>query len=264
MSERSDDGVPWERLRTLTAARIGLARRGAGLATPAVLEFRLAHARARDAVHDALDVEQLARDVEALGLGLPALQAASRAADRRTYLLRPDLGRRLDDDSAARLATHRGACDLVTVLADGLSATAVQAYAAPTLGAMLAPLAAAGWRLGPVVIASQGRVALGDAIAAALGAGAVAILVGERPGLSAPHSLGAYATWRPGPASSDADRNCVSNIRPEGIPPATAGARLAWLLAAMRSRGLSGVALKDESDRPALDDALGEAANIPR
>lgn len=235
----------WSRLRGLTAARIGLARSGASLATGPLLDFRLAHARARDAVHATLDDARLADDAAALGL--PVMTVDSAAADRRTYLMRPDLGRRVGEAGAAALAARAGDYDLVIVLADGLSAGAVQDHAVSVLTAALPALRAEGWRIAPLVIVRQGRVAIGDAIAADLGAAVVAVLIGERPGLSAPDSLGAYLTWRPRPDSTDADRNCISNIRPEGIGAAEAAFKLVFLLRAMRACGRSGVSLKDES-----------------
>jgi ethanolamine ammonia-lyase small subunit len=227
---------PWGRLRGLTAARIGLARSGASLATRPTLEFRLAHARARDAVETALDVDRLAADLGG------ALCVNSAAPDRRSYKLRPDLGRVLATDAVLPAVT----ADLAVVVADGLSALAVQSHAAPFMTA-LRPLLA-GWARAPVVIARQGRVAIGDAVAQAMGVGAVLVLIGERPGLSAPDSMGAYLTWRPRVGTTDADRNCVSNIRPEGLPPLQAARRVAWLLGAMRARGISGVGLKDEAE----------------
>ena len=226
---------PWLRLRSLTAARIGLARSGASLSTTPLLAMRLAHARARDAVHAALDMDALAA---ACG---PLLVVDSAAPDRAAYLLRPDLGRSL----APTATLPHGAHDLAIVLVDGLSAVAVQHHA-PSVVQALRPLLT-GWRIAPLVAVRQGRVAIGDAVAASLGASCVAVLIGERPGLSAPDSLGAYLTWQPGPATTDADRNCVSNIRPAGFKPAEAATTIAWLLAAMRARGVSGVALKDDT-----------------
>ena len=242
---------PWGRLRGLTAARIGLARSGASLATRPTLDFRLAHARARDAVETALDVDRLAAELGG------ALVVDSAVPDRRAYKLRPDLGRALAEGAMLPTAT----ADLAVVVTDGLSALAVQSHAAAFLDA-LRPLLV-GWVLAPVVIARQGRVAIGDAVAQRMGVGAVLVLIGERPGLSAPDSMGAYLTWHPGPATHDADRNCVSNIRPEGLPPVQAAARVAWLLKAMRARGVSGVALKDEADAPPLlpGGALSPAAS---
>ena len=237
---------PWQRLRPLTAARIGLASTGSALATAPLLALRLAHARARDAVHAELDTAALAAT-----LG-PLLLVDSAAPDRGTFLLRPDLGRTL----AAGTALPRGEHELAVVLADGLSARAVQDHAPPLLAALLPSLA--GWRIGPLVVVRQGRVAVGDAVANAIGAGAVLMLIGERPGLSAPDSLGAYLTWRPSAATTDADRNCVSNIRPAGFAPAAAAEKIAWLLQAMRGRAVSGVALKDEAPEPALRIEAGE------
>ncbi|MDE2334931.1 MAG: ethanolamine ammonia-lyase subunit EutC [Rhodospirillales bacterium] len=241
---------PWAGLRAHTPARIGLARSGSAVATKALLAFRADHARARDAVGDELDTEALAGALASLGarFGAPldqVLTVASAAPDRATYLRRPDLGRRLDAAAAAHLAAHRASYDLVVVIADGLSARAVQA--APALLAGLLPRLG-GWRLAPFVVARQARVALGDAVAAALGAGAVAVLIGERPGLTVPVSLGAYVTWLPRIGSTDAERNCLSNIHATGTPPAAAAQRLAALLGLMRQRGLSGVGLKEEGD----------------
>ena len=234
---------PWQRLRGLTAARIGLPRSGASLATAALLDLRFAQAQARDAVHQALDIAALERAVG------PLLAVDSAARDRVEYLLRPDLGRRL----APEAVLPRGAHELAIVLADGLSARAVQDHAPAVLHALLPLLAA--WRVGPLVAVRQGRVAVGDGVAAALGATSVLVLIGERPGLSAPDSLGAYLTWQPNPATTDANRNCVSNIRPAGLAPAAAAGRIGWLLGAMRSRGLSGIALKDETGPESLDSA---------
>lgn len=238
----------WAALRPLTAARIGLPRTGASLATPALLDFRLAHARARDAVGAALDAGALQAGLTQLGL--PALVCHSAAPDRRTYLMRPDLGRRLDADALALLQASGSRGGLAVVLADGLSAQAAQRHALPVLEALLPLLQAQGWVLAPVVLLHHGRVAAGDAVAHALQAEAVLVLIGERPGLSSPDSLGAYITWAPGAATSDADRNCVSNIRPQGLAPAAAAAKIAWLLNQMRVQQRSGVALKDQMNQP--------------
>jgi ethanolamine ammonia-lyase small subunit len=191
---------------------------------------------------------RLLADVAALGV--PALPVASAADDRERYLMRPDLGRRLAAGADTVLARHAGDFDLAVVIADGLSARAVQAHAAPVLAALLPRLA--GWRLGPLVIVHHGRVAVGDAVATALGAQAVAILIGERPGLSAPDSMGAYLTWKPGPHTTDAERNCISNIRPDGMGYAEAARKIADLLGAMRAQRLSGVRLKDAAEGPTL------------
>jgi ethanolamine ammonia-lyase small subunit len=240
----------WVELRGITPARIGLPRVGASIATRPALELRLAHARARDAVHDVLDVTQLAADLGTTGQVV--LQVESQAADRQSYLMRPDLGRALAPQSVATLQPHVGAYDVAFVVADGLSARAVQTHGAPVLQRALAALPKT-WRIAPLVIARQGRVAIGDAIALVLQAECVAVLIGERPGLSAPDSMGAYLTWRPQQNTSDAERNCISNIRPAGVGYDDAAFKLTRLLLAMRARKISGVALKDETERQALE-----------
>jgi ethanolamine ammonia-lyase small subunit len=238
----------WARLRRHTPARIGLARAGSGLATREHLSFQLAHARARDAVHDALDAAPLLDGLRARGLD--ALHLASAASDRRTYLVRPDLGRRLDERSRDRLDACARGHDLVLVLADGLSARAVQLHALPLLDAALPELRRQGWRLGPAIVVELGRVAIGDEIGAALDAAIVAVLIGERPGLTSPDSLGVYLTWAPAIGRQDSERNCLSNIRPEGMGYAEAAAKLVYLLAEARRRRLTGVGLKDEAESP--------------
>ncbi len=243
----------WAELRRITPARVGLPRTGASIATSPVLALRLAHARARDAVHDALDVAELAADLGALGREV--VQVESQAVDRQTYLMRPDLGRALALGSSAALQRHGHGFHAVFVVADGLSARAVQGHAAPVLQRVMEALPKA-WRVGPLVIARQGRVAIGDAVAEVLQAECVAILIGERPGLSAPDSMGAYLTWRPRANTIDADRNCISNIRPDGIGYDDAALKLVRLLRMMRARKTSGVALKDETERPALAQVL--------
>jgi ethanolamine ammonia-lyase small subunit len=211
-----------------------------------MLDFQLAHARARDAVHTPLDVDALVAALD----GLPHVAVRSMAADRGTYLRRPDLGRRLDPDCLGELPA--GDWDLVFVLADGLSATAVQQHAPKLLKAILPKLP--GWKVAPVVIAIQGRVALGDEIGGALGAKLCAVLIGERPGLSVADSLGVYLTYEPRPGRRDSERNCISNIHPAGgLSPEAAAAKLAWLMTEARHRRLTGVDLKDEA--PALEDA---------
>jgi len=224
-----------------TVVVVGLGRSGDGLPTAPMLAFQLAHAAARDAVHAGLDMDRLATDLAPR----PTLCVVSQAGDRTTYLRRPDLGRRLAAADSANLSP--GDWDLAIVVADGLSATAVHAHAPALIAAVAEHLG--DWRIAPVVIATQARVALGDAIGAALGANLVLVLIGERPGLSAPDSLGAYLTWRPAIGAPDSARNCVSNIRPpHGLDYAAAAGTLAWLLRQARARGLTGVALKD--DRP--------------
>jgi ethanolamine ammonia-lyase small subunit len=240
---------PWEALRRFTDARIALGRVGASLPTTQVLEFGVAHALARDAVSAALDVPRLAADLTPIA-GAP-LVVRSEAADRREYLLRPDRGRVLHPHDVAHDVTSLRATDppvdVVFVLADGLSAVAVQHHAVPLLAALL-PLLPPGWRLSPPVIATQARVAIGDDIGERLGARVVVVLIGERPGLSAADSLGAYLTFEPRRGRTDAERNCVSNIRPAGLHYTDAARRIAWLMSAAVDRRLTGVGLADESD----------------
>ena len=228
------------RLRRLTLARVGLGRTGASQPTTDILAFAMAHARARDAVHDALDVGALAADVEALGHSVLRVQSA--VADRRTYLLRPDLGRVL---AAGAILESDGPVDLAIVLADGLCARAAQTHAVSLLASLVPRLEDI--TLGAVTIATQARVALGDEIARRLLARAVLVLIGERPGLSSPDSLGAYLTFDPRPGRIDAERNCVSNIRPEGLGYDEAAFKIAWLVREAMRRQRSGVDLKDDS-----------------
>jgi ethanolamine ammonia-lyase small subunit len=231
--------VLWSDLRRFTPARVALGRAGNGLPTAAHLAFQAAHAAARDAVHAALDVAALRAELAARGLASVAVH--SEVADRANYLLRPDLGRRLRADDRVLLPRCPGA--MLFVVCDGLSATAVQRHAANLL-ALVAP--ALSGIAAPVVVAEQGRVALGDDIGEAIGAEAVAVLIGERPGLTAADSLGVYLTWQPRRGRSDAERNCISNIRPEGLPLPDAADKLLWLIGAMRRSRLTGVALKDD------------------
>ncbi|MEA2897182.1 MAG: ethanolamine ammonia-lyase small subunit [Bradyrhizobium sp.] len=233
-------------LRHLTPARVGLGRAGASLPTPALLEFTLDHARARDAVHAGFDTAAIASGLDALGLR--TLQVSSRAQSREDYLRRPDLGRKLDAASQDSLASGRpGPCDLAVVIGDGLSPSAVNAHAVELVRRLIAVLVPGGIELGPVVVASGARVALGDEIGALLGARMVAVLIGERPGLSAPHSLGAYLTFAPRIGCTDAMRNCVSNIHCSGLSYDEAAIKIAWLVREGLARGATGVALKDES-----------------
>jgi ethanolamine ammonia-lyase small subunit len=238
---------PWQGLGMRTPARIALGRAGSSLPTREVLAFSLAHAQARDAVHARLDRGALAAQVRTLGLD--PIEAESQARDRATYLRRPDLGRQLDDASRARIeaAAHGKPCDLALMIGDGLSATGVAAHAPALVGALLPHVTALGLTLGPVVIAEGARVALGDEVGALLGARLVAVLIGERPGLSAADSLSVYLTYAPRPGRTDAERNCISNIRPAGLAPEAAAANLAWLVKAALALQVTGVALKDES-----------------
>ncbi len=232
----------WIDLRRFTQARVALGRAGNGLPTGAHLAFQAAHAAARDAVHAELDVAALRGQLTALHIN--SLAVRSEATDRHAYLLRPDLGRRLHPADRPSLTPHPGA--FAFVVCDGLSATAVARHAAAVLAVAIPSLRAQGLPLAPVVIAQQGRVALGDDIGEALGAIAVAVLIGERPGLSAADSLGIYLTWQPRRGRTDAERNCISNIRPEGLPPAAAADKLLWLIAAMQRLQQTGIGLKDE------------------
>lgn len=252
---------PWSDLRAHTRARLALGRTGSALPTAELLRFGMAHAQARDAVHIPLDADALAAQLQALG-GKNTLSVHSAARDRSSYLLRPDLGRQLSaaDADALRDAGHaQTGCDLLLVLADGLSSLALARHAPPLVQAILAQ-APARWQIGPLVIARQARVALGDAIGALLGARMVAVLIGERPGLSAPDSLGLYLTWQPQIGRHDAQRNCISNIRPEGLSATTAATRFWWLCQEARRLSLTGVQLKDRSDALVLANSQATSA----
>jgi ethanolamine ammonia-lyase small subunit len=241
MDEHADDLTLWPAMRRHTQARIGLGRAGSALPTRHRLELQTAHAAARDAVHSPFDAAAVAAGLA----GLPTVRVRSAAPDRLTYLQRPDLGRRLDATDRAHLPV--GEWDVVFVIADGLSSRAVHEHAAAVVRATAARLT--GWTIAPVVLAEQARVALGDDIAAAMGAATVVVLVGERPGMSAADSLGAYLTHRPVPGvTTDADRNCLSNIRPPlGLTYEGAAGKLAGLMGRARELGVTGVGLKDES-----------------
>ncbi len=246
--------APWSTLKRFTDARIALGRAGHSLPTAAHLDFQLAHAQARDAVHLPFDAAGLALELERAGL--PTLRLHSAAADRNTYLQRPDLGRRLSAPSRQALGQHMDQArplvpyDLAVVVADGLSALAVHQNAVPFIAALrerLALDAQAPWHLAPVALVEQGRVAAGDEVGQALGAGAVVVLIGERPGLSSPDSMGIYLSWAPQVGLTDAQRNCISNVRPAGLGVEAAAEKLHYLLRRARSLGLTGVALKDDS-----------------
>ena len=223
-------------LRDFTPARVGLGRTGHSLPTAELLRFQLDHARARDAVYEELDPPSL---------GLPHLLLRSAAPDRATYLRRPDLGRRLSEPSRALLA--KGDYDAAFVIADGLSARAVHCHAVPLLEALRGLLAAEDWKLAPLTVVLEGRVAIGDEIGELLGACLVAILIGERPGLTSPDSLGIYLTWAPRPGRTDAERNCISNVRTEGIGYTLAAHQLHFLMREARLQKLSGVGVAQKS-----------------
>jgi len=247
MSHKPVPARPTLDLRSLTPARVALGRRGASLPTKPLLDFTLAHARARDAVHAAFEAPRLAAEVRALGLAVSVV--ASQAADRRDYLRRPDLGRQLDAGSAEVLAQDvTTPCQLAIVIGDGLSAAAVHAHAVALLQSLMTLLSEGeAVAIGRVVVASGARVALGDEIGAILGTRMLLMLIGERPGLSAPDSLGAYLTFAPKPGLTDAERNCVSNIHRAGLSYREAAFKIAWLVREGLAREATGVALKDES-----------------
>jgi ethanolamine ammonia-lyase small subunit len=264
----------WLALRRATPARIALGRSGTALPTAAQLDFQLAHARARDAVHAALDAERIL--AELTERGLQAVRLRSAAADRATYLRRPDLGRKLSADCRQCVLCHSGegrnpasraasgeslspglrrdddksGLVIAFVVADGLSATAVHAHAVPLIEAVLPRLDDC--EIAPVTVVEGGRVAIGDEIGGLLGADLVAVLIGERPGLSAADSLGVYLTWAPAPGAVDAARNCLSNIRPEGMPIAAAADALAALIANARRHRMTGVGLSQRLAQDAL------------
>lgn len=252
---------PWAHLKGFTRARIALGRVGSSLPTQEVLDFGLAHAMARDAVHLPLDAEALASQIEALGFS--TIQLHSRAPDRANYLLRPDWGRRLNEESLAKLklvtqqsALHEAnnianlqsdAIDLMVVIGDGLSSLAISNHAVPLLAAMQ-PLIPTHWKLGKVAIVAQARVAIADEIGEGCNARLTVMLIGERPGLSSPDSLGIYITYAPQLSFNDANRNCISNVRPQGLNYESAAKKMMWLVKEAMRLQVSGVALKDESD----------------
>jgi ethanolamine ammonia-lyase small subunit len=246
MEAPSPPSLSLRELRELTPARVALGRAGSSMPTAAMLDFTLAHARARDAVHAGFDVSAITSGLR--DLGLEALVVHSRAENRQDYLRRPDLGRTLDPESQHRLASRSGgACRLAIVIGDGLSPTAVNAHAIHVVRSLIPRLAAETIEIGHAVVATGARVALGDEIGAILGARMMVMLIGERPGLSAPDSLGAYLTFGPRSGVTDAERNCVSNIHGAGLGYDEAGFRIAWLIREGLARQVTGVALKDES-----------------
>jgi ethanolamine ammonia-lyase small subunit len=223
-------------LKLYTPARVALGRTGHSVPTAELLRFQLDHARARDAVYQALDPASL---------GMPHMLLTSNATDRATYLRRPDLGRSLSEESRSLLAP--GGYDAAIAIADGLSATAIHRHAVPLLTALMPRLEAEAWNLAPLTIVLQGRVAVADEIGSLLGARLMVLLIGERPGLSSPDSLGVYLTWEPRPGRTDAERNCISNVRTEGLAYEAAAHKIHYLMRAARTRKLSGVALKDDA-----------------
>jgi ethanolamine ammonia-lyase small subunit len=259
----------WHVLREYTAARIGLGRAGISVPTKHLLDFQLAHAQAQDAVHVPLDTQKLTSDIE-----LPFVMAHSQVTDRSHYLQRPDLGRRLNSESVVALKQHVAGdgepYDLAIVIVDGLSSFAIQKNAAPLLQQLTQrlsvqalsktsePSEAAGiCRLAPIVIVEQGRVAIGDEVGGLLNAKSVLVFIGERPGLSSPDSLGLYLTWAPKVGLTDESRNCISNVRPEGLVYPEAVNKIFYLLSEAHQRQLTGVNLKErsqETENPLLQD----------
>jgi len=241
---------PWQLLRQYSRARIALGHAGTSVPTVPHLEFQFAHARARDAVHHRLDAQHLYTAITQREHEVMLLHSA--AKDRHVYLQRPDLGRRLDDASRqvldARAAARQGECEIAFVIADGLSAIAIQEHALPFLDAMLPTLAGEGWLDAPIVVVEQGRVAVGDEVGQVLRARLVVILIGERPGLSAPDSMGIYLTYQPAIGTTDASRNCISNVRRDGLSYELAAHKLYYLISEARRRKLTGVALKDDAE----------------
>ncbi len=244
---------PWEFLRPHTPARIAQGRTGNSLPTSALLAFQLDHARARDAVFASLALPALMPQLDAI---LPnPLLLQSQADNRQIYLQRPDLGRLLNEESKAQLTAFREpAFTLSLVLADGLSAMAVNTHAPAVVAGLVAECHRLGWSLAPLVVVQQGRVAVADEVAHALNAEMVVMLIGERPGLSSPDSLGAYLTFSPRPGLTDESRNCISNIRPEGLSPTWAVQKIVYLLSEFKIRRLSGFQIKDEMDTNLLNE----------
>lgn len=254
-----DPQNPLLELRRLTPARIALGRTGTSMPTSAQLDFQYAHAQARDAVHLPFDHRGLGSQLAERGRESLLLHSA--ATDRNSYLQRPDLGRKLSAESAQTLRdyalSHPGGVDLAVVVADGLSALAVHRHTLAFLARMEEQTAAEGWSLSPVILVEQGRVAVADEIGELLGAKMVVILIGERPGLSSPDSLGLYFTYNPKVGLTDAYRNCISNVRLEGLSYGMAAHRLLYLMREACRRQLSGVSLKDEAQIQALESDIG-------
>ncbi len=246
---------PWGQLKQYTTARIALGRSGGSTPTSEYLNFKLAHARARDAVHEHFEISQLAAEIETLGMD--TFLVNTQACDRTTFLKRPDLGRRLDNAAETLLKQHALNYDLVILVSDGLSALAAHRQTKTLLAKLLPALRGDRWTLAPIVLARFGRVALQDPVGELLNANIALILLGERPGLTSPDSLGAYFVFNPRLGNTDAQRNCVSNIRPEGLSPSAAADTLFYLLSQAKSLGISGIKLKDER-KPALQSNRSE------
>ncbi|RYY33913.1 MAG: ethanolamine ammonia-lyase subunit EutC [Sphingobacteriaceae bacterium] len=240
-----DDG--WNALRKHTSARVGIGRAGNSIPVKQSLAFKLAHAHARDAVYSKLDSEQLTASLAQFNL--PVLKIESQADYRELYLQRPDLGRFPDEASVQQLQIHTGQSDVAIIIADGLSAYAVNSNAVAMLEILLPMLVSAKLTIAPIVLVEHGRVAIGDAVASILNAKLSLVLIGERPGLSSSDSMGAYLTYNPQPGLTDEARNCVSNIRPEGLPHNEAARKLYYLIQQAFRRKISGVTLKDDTEQ---------------
>lgn len=238
----------WTALRRFTGARIALGRCGHSLPTQELLNFQLAHAQARDAVHASMDVQAFAAAIGQI-TGEEAVCVETLARSRREYIMRPDLGRQLTQNSRSLLEGMRGTHDICLLVVDGLSATAIERNIVPFLQTLVPELRSHGFSLAPVCIVQQGRVAIGDEVGSALGSRLSVVCIGERPGLSSPDSMGIYLTYAPRPGTTDERRNCISNVRPEGLSASTAAARLLYLVRQALRLQISGVQLKD--DRPA-------------
>jgi len=249
MSTPATTPQAWTELRGRTSARIALGRSGGSMPSKALLDFKISHAAARDAVHAPFDPEALARRLRALDFASEVLTSA--ATNRQEYLLRPDLGRRLSEESQGKLrkiiAAHPRP-DIAILCSDGLSAFAAERQVIPVLKLLIPALRSGGFAVEPVIVVPLGRVKIQDEVGAALGARLSLMLLGERPGLGTPDSLGAYFTFRPGPENTDAERNCLSNIRPGGLDPADAAFKLNRLIRESLHQRLSGVKLKDLGD----------------
>lgn len=246
MPEKDDKQIhAGNSLKQYTAARIGIGHTGVSIPVEQSLQFKLAHAHARDSVHSKLDIAKVTEELHVLNL--PVIAAHSRAENRYQYLQRPDLGRLLDDQSKQTLTDHSGDYDICFIIADGLSATAVNHHAATFVTEIIALLKGSVFKIAPVILATQARVAIADEIAFGLKARLSVIIIGERPGLSAADSLGIYLTFQPRPGLTDDSRNCISNIRPGGLDFKTAAQKLHYLIQEAFRLQLSGVNLKDDA-----------------
>lgn len=247
----------WARLRTFTGARIALGRAGASLPTRAHLDFQLAHARAKNAVRMPLDLDALEERLKKTGTA--TLRLDTLAANRDDYLQYPDRGRQLAPQSRAllRASVPDNSADIALVVADGLSSTAIERQTVPFLSAFLPLATGRGYSCSPVALVRQGRVAVADPVAETIGSRMAVILIGERPGLSSPDSMGIYFTFNPHRGCQDADRNCISNIHGQGLSCEQAAARLIYLVTEADRLGLSGIGLKDTSspERPIQEPA---------